>query len=105
MRTKVALSVKSISGKMFLLPSKRKNAKIPLDSNVYVEVKSLCRQFVVVRTNLHPNKFFLNAELFSLVFGITIEEHMHDIKQKAITMANIFKEAQEKETKTEDLIW
>jgi len=102
MKTKVALSVKSISGKMFLLPSKRKNAKILSDTNVYVEVNSLCKPFVVVRTNEHPNKFLLDKNLFLDVFGITVEYHLNDIREKAITIANVFKEAQLKEAASKE---
>lgn len=91
MKSLVGLSVKNISGRLFLYPSKRKNPKVKIGEYIFIESLLPSSEFSILRTS-SPNKFYLNKVFFKDVIGVTYEEYRFHVIEKVKFMCAALKE-------------
>ena len=102
MKSLIGLSVKSVDGRLFLYPSKRKNPKIKEGEYLFVESLLPSSEFSILRTS-HPNKFYLNKVFFKEVIGVTYEEYRLDVIEKVKLMCVALKELEKESSSKEEV--
>lgn len=96
MRTVYACSVDRADGKMWLVPSERKNAKFPAGSNMSLQSDHPSLPYMVFKCNV-PNNLYLKKQDFFKIFGQEYAEYKEERVQKMKSLAAAIYEVMKKD--------